>query len=93
MPLKIMAIAFINVRGSSMGPLNGRSGWRLFSCTACGDVRWIATRDRLSPSGEVCRCGENTYPLDNMPDNTLETDGFGNLAEHVPDSVLRLGEW
>lgn len=68
-----------------------RAGWRLFSCLDCCDVRWVATRDRLSPSNETCRCGETVYPLDEHPDEFLEVDALCNLVGHVPDRVLRSG--
>lgn len=69
----------------------GRSGWRLFACMDCGDVRWIATRDRLSPSVETCRCGESVIPLDEQPDESLAVDAWCNLVGQVPDRVLRDG--
>lgn len=69
-----------------------RAGWRLFACVSCGDVRWIATRDRFSLSSETCRCGETVYPLDEQPDESIKVDAFCNLVGHVPDRVLRIGE-
>lgn len=79
--------------GRRVEPLVGRrSGWRLFSCIDCCDVRWIATRDRFSPSSEVCQfCNEIVLPLDEQPDDLLQVDAFCNLVGCPADRVLRSG--
>jgi len=71
---------------------DSRRGWRLFACRECGRVYWAATRDRLSPSNDVCRCGGCVLPLDSEPDELLEVDAFGNLVGIVPDRILRHGD-
>ena len=73
------------------GQVNVRAGWRLFSCEECGDVRWIPTRDRYSPSSDSCiECGERVTPLENEPGN-FDLDVHGNLLFYPPDRVLRRG--
>jgi len=69
-----------------------RAGWRLFACPDCCDVRWIATRDRFSPSSEVCPfCNEIVLPLDEQRDEELAVDSFCNLVGTPEDRVLRSG--
>ena len=66
-----------------------RAGWRLFSCESCFEVTWMPTRDRLSPSIEECRCGQNVYPLDNKEDGSLLVDQWGNLTQYPANQILR----
>ena len=54
-----------------------------------------ASRDRFSPSNETCGvCFMDTQPNHSRPDETLETDAFGNLTkgwvDDCPLDVARL---
>lgn len=67
-------------------------GWRLFQCAECGDTRWVASRDCMSPSGDDCRsCGNWLSPLEQSVDWDLERDSSGNLKKLPPDKVLNNG--
>lgn len=69
-----------------------RAGWVLFACDQCHDVRWVATRDRFSHSGNsCCVCGEWLIPLDEKPDEALPVDEFCNLVKRPSDVILRDG--
>ena len=68
-----------------------RTGWRLFSCTDCERVWWAATRDRRSPSADLCTCGNPVTPLEHKPDTWLPVDGMGNLVGDITDKILRYG--
>ena len=56
-------------------------------------MRWIATRDRFSPSNETCQCSETVFPIESQPDESLVVDEFCNLVGNVPDRILIDGSY
>lgn len=67
-----------------------RHGWRLFSCSECGQVWKEATRDRFSPSKSECsNCGESEQPFGSNADASLKIDASHNLVDAPPNILIR----
>lgn len=70
-------------------------GWRFFECEVCG-THWKETcRDHATPSSSPCRnedCETRLHgglsPYKSEQDESLATDGYGNL--HGPQGVVWL---
>jgi hypothetical protein len=65
-----------------------KAGWRIFHCDTCGEKWESASRDRASPSGEECPCGEWVFPHAARPDDTLLCNEYGNLAKTYERKVI-----